>query len=98
MDKFILNEKNYKKLLKIEKEKEKERKEQIYKRRSFKKEGFQYKTKELQNKYSFINDAFHFREKGDNLLNKWILKQNDPLIIFLSEFIPGTKISKENSD
>jgi hypothetical protein len=95
MDKFILNEKNYKKLLKIEKEKEKERKEQIYKRRSFKKEGFQYKTKELQNKYSFINDAFHFREKGDNLLNKWILKQNDPLIIFLSEFIPGTKISKD---
>ena len=48
----------------------------------------------MKKKYSFINDSFHFTEKGDNLLNKWILKQNDPLIIFLSEFIPGTKISK----
>ena len=94
MDKFILNEKNYKKFLKIEKEKEKERKDKIYKGRSFKKEDFHYKNEELQNKYSFINESFHFTEKGDNLLNKWILKQNDPIIIFLSEFIPGTKISK----
>ena len=94
MDKFILNEKNYKKLLKIEKEKEKERKDKIYKGRSFKKEEFQYKNEELHKKYSFINESFHFTEKGDNLLNKWILKQNDPIIIFLSEFIPGTKISK----
>jgi hypothetical protein len=29
------------------------------------------------------------------LLNNWIIQQKDPIIIFLSEFIPGTKISKE---
>ena len=95
MDKFILNEKNYKKYLKLEKEKT-EKREQIYK--PFIKnevDQFQFSNKDIKNKFHYENDFFYIKEKGDNLLNKWILNQKDPIIIFLSEFIPETKVSKE---
>jgi hypothetical protein len=108
MDKFILDERNFKKL-KIEmKEKdmrereireireirERERKK-IYKPKSLKKDNILFKEKHKVNSYTFQNDFFHLREKGDKILNQWIIKQKDPIIIFLSDFIPGTKISKE---
>lgn len=103
MDKFILDERNFKKL-KIEmKEKDmterervmREKREKIYKPKSLKKDNILFKEKHKVNSYTFQNDFFHLREKGDKILNQWIIKQKDPIIIFLSEFIPGTKISKE---
>jgi hypothetical protein len=95
MDKFKLNEKNYKKYLKLEKEKH-EKVEQIYKPKSIDKlDHFQFSNKDIKNKFHYENDFFYIKEKGDNLLNNWITQQKDPIIIFLSEFIPGTKISKE---
>jgi len=103
MDKFILDERNFKKL-KIEmKEKDmterervmREKRDKIYKPKSLKKDNIIFKDSENVNKYTFQNDFFHLREKGDKLLNQWIIKQKDPIIIFLSDFIPGTKISKE---
>lgn len=95
MDKFKLNEKNYKKYLKLEKEKH-EKVEQIYKPKSIDKlDNFQFSNKDIKNKFHYENDFFYIKEKGDNLLNNWITQQKDPIIIFLSEFIPGTKISKE---
>lgn len=95
MDKFILNEKNYKKFLKLDKEKT-EKREQIYKP-IIKKEldRFQFSNKDIKNKFHYENDFFYIKERGDNLLNKWILDKKDPIIIFLSEFIPGTKVLKE---
>jgi hypothetical protein len=94
MDKFILPEKIFKKI-KIEKEEKKERKDQIYKlKTSLKHEPFHFREEHYK-KYTFQNDFFHFREKGDKLLNNWIIKQKDPIMVFLSDFIPGTKISKE---
>jgi hypothetical protein len=98
MDKFILPENNYKINLKMEKEerkvKERERKDKIYNPKVDQK-SFEFKEKHLKNMYTFQNDFFHLREKGDQLLNNWIIKQKDPIIVFLSDFIPGTKISKE---
>ena len=95
MDKFNLNEKNYKKDLKLEKDKYEQR-EQIYKP-VIKNEldRFHFSNKDIKNKFHYENDFFYIKEKGDNLLNNWITQQKDPIIIFLSEFIPGTKISKE---
>ena len=95
MDKFILDERNYKKLKIDIGEKERKRKEKIYKPKSLKKDNILFKESDKVNRYTFQTDFFHFREKGDKVLNQWIIKQKDPIIIFLSEFIPGTKISKE---
>ncbi len=95
MDKFILNEKNYNKILKLEKDK-REPQEQIYKQVIPKViDRFYFSNKDINKKYNFQNDLFDIKERGDNLLNNWIIRQKDPIIIFLSEFIPGTKISKE---
>jgi hypothetical protein len=95
MDKFILNEKNYKKYLKLEKEKHEQR-EQIYKPKGIiDQDRFYFSSKDIKNKYHYETDSFDINEKGDNLLNNWIITQKDPIIIFLSEFITGTKISKE---
>lgn len=94
MDKFILDEKNYNKKLKLKMEKE-ERKDLVYLPKQYKKDKLQFTNKELTLKGKYQNDFFHFREKGDNLLNNWIIKQKDPIIVFLSEFISGTKISKD---
>jgi acid phosphatase class B len=95
-DKFILNEKNYKKMLKYEKEKE-ERKDKLYIPKPYTQDKIQYDDKQHDN-YNFIDtkskDMYYIREKGDNLLNNWIIKQKEPIIIFLSDFIPGTKVSK----
>jgi hypothetical protein len=109
MDKFILDERNYKKFeidmkerdVKERDMREKEvrgmkdikKKEKIY--NSLKNDKILFKEKNKVNSYTFQNDFFHLREKGDKLLNQWIIKQKDPIIIFLSEFIDGTKISKE---
>ena len=94
MDKFIFKEQNYKKNLKLEKEKQ-EQHDKIYKPKRIEMERFQYSDKDIKNKLHYENDLFYIRDKGDNLLNKWIINQKDPIIIFLSEFIPETKISKE---
>jgi len=95
MDKFILNEKNYKQILKLEKEKH-ERREQIYRPlKKIENDPFYFSNKDMNKKHHYEKDSFQIREKGDNLLNNWIVKQKDPIIIFLSEFIPETKISKE---
>jgi len=95
MDKFILDEKNYKKKIKLEKEKT-ERTDKIYvPKKKLEKETFLLMNKDMKKKYHFENDFFHIKENGDHLLNTWIKKQTEPIIIFLSEFIPGTKIPKE---
>ena len=109
MDKFILDEKNYKierdreikdmkemkEMKEIKDMKEMKRKDKIYKPKPLKKDTILFKELHKVNEYTFQNDFFHFRERGDKVLNNWIIKQKDPIIIFLSEFIPGTKISKE---
>lgn len=106
MDKFILDERNFKKLKiemkekdmrerKLREIKERDKREKIYKPKSLKKDNIIFKEMHKVNSYTFQNDFFHLREKGDKILNQWIIKQKDPIIIFLSDFIPGTKISKE---
>jgi len=40
-------------------------------------------------------DKFMIEEKGDIVINKWLKNKTDPIVVFLSEFIPNTKISKE---
>jgi hypothetical protein len=95
MDKFILREKDYKQLKKLKLEKE-ERKDREYATKDkYEKEVIQYNTRDMKIKHRFQSDFFHIRENGDIQLNKWIIQQKDPIIIFLSEFIQGTKISKE---
>jgi len=94
MDKFIFKEQNYKKILKLEKEK-REQSDKIYKPKLIENDRFHFSDKDIKNKFHYENDLFYIRDKGDNLLNKWIVNQKDPIIIFLSEFIPETKISKE---
>ena len=94
MDKFILDEKIYKKKNRLKLEKE-ERKDLNYIPKQYKKDNLHFIEKELKKKEKYQPDLFNFRENGDNLLNNWIIKQKDPIIIFLSEFIPGTKISKD---
>ena len=109
MDKFILTERVYKKnplLLKEErkiydmeynnkiKEKIKEKEKEKYKEKYNNKDKLILLDKELKQK-KYTNDFFHFKEKGDILLNNWIINQKEPIIIFLSEFIPGTKISSQ---
>ena len=97
MDKFILREKDYKQLkkLKLEKEERKDREYADKDKDKYEKEAIQYNTRDMKIKHRFQSDFFHIRENGDIQLNKWIIQQKDPIIIFLSEFIPGTKISKE---
>ena len=51
------------------------------------------KQDKKQDKYEL--NKFIIHENGDIALNKWIKKQKDPVVVFLSEFIPNTKISKE---
>lgn len=95
MDKFILDEKNYKKKIKLENEK-RERTDKIYLTKQDKvKESLVFLNKDMKKKYHYENDFFHIKENGDHLLNTWIRTQKEPIIIFLSEFIPGTKIPKE---
>jgi hypothetical protein len=95
MDKFILREKDYKQLknLKLEKEERKDKEYAI--KDKYEKEAIQYNTRDMKIKHRFQSDFFHIRENGDIQLNKWIIQQKDPIIIFLSEFIQGTKISKD---
>jgi len=98
MDNFILAEKDYKKnIIKNLKLDTQERNEKTYKKdKKYEKEMVVYKEKIAQHKHKrFQNDLFHIRENGDIQLNKWIITQKDPIIIFLSEFIQGTKVSKE---
>ena len=99
MDKFILNKKDqsYKKKMKLEKE-ERKREDRDHKPQiQIQKDIVVYKNLDMkkESKSKDVNDFFHIREKGDNLLNQWIVKQKEPIIIFLSEFVPGTKVSKE---
>jgi hypothetical protein len=97
MDNFILAEKDYKKnIIKNLKLETQERNEKIYKKdKKYEKEMVVYKEKIADTQKRFQNDLFHIRENGDIQLNKWIITQKDPIIIFLSEFIQGTKVSKE---
>ena len=98
MDKFILNEKNYKKKNKLDKDNI-EKNENLYNSNKIKlklnlKEELVFVNKEIKRKI-FHNDIYNIKEKGDILLNNWIKTQKDPLIIFISEIIPETKISNE---
>jgi len=95
MDNFILAEKDYKKNIKNLKLETHDRHEKTYKKdKKYEKEMVVYNEK-IVGKQHFQNDLFHIRENGDIKLNKWIITQKDPIIIFLSEFIQGTKVSKE---
>jgi hypothetical protein len=95
MDKFILDGKIYKRKIKLEKEKT-ERNDKTYIRKEEKvKDSIVFLNKDLKKKYHYENDFFHIKEKGDHLLNTWIKTQKEPIIVFLSEFIPETKIPKE---
>jgi len=95
MDKFILDEKNYKKKIKLENEKRETTDKTYLTKQNKIKESLVFLNKDMKKKYHFENDFFHIKENGDHLLNTWIRTQNEPIIIFLSEFIPGTKIPKE---
>ena len=97
MDNFILAENDYKKnIIKNLKLETQERNEKTYKKdKKYEKEMVVYKEKIADTHKRFQNDLFHIRENGDIKLNKWIITQKDPIIIFLSEFIQGTKVSKE---
>jgi hypothetical protein len=99
-----IDEKDYKKKIKLEKEERKiDEKEHNPKLEKLKQtdmidmiDMIVYKNQDIKKETRNINnDFFHIKEKGDNLLNNWIIKQKEPIIIFLSEFIPGTKVSKE---
>lgn len=96
MDKFILHEKNYKrKLIKINTdniEKKEIEPKSLYK--PLQKEDYILINKELK-KHLYEKDLFNIKENGDILLNNWIKNQKDPLVIFISEMIPGTTISKD---
>lgn len=95
MDNFILAEKNYKNIKNLKLETQ-ERNEAIYKKKKkYEKEMVVYEEKMVPHLHKFQNDLFDIRENGDIKLNKWIITQKDPIIIFLSEFIQGTKVSKE---
>jgi len=83
--------------MKLEKE-ERKREDKDHKPKQIQKQKdiIIYKNQDMKKESIILNnDFFHIREKGDNLLNNWIIKQNEPIIIFLSEFISGTKVSKE---
>uniref|UniRef100_A0A6C0ESW9 Uncharacterized protein n=1 Tax=viral metagenome TaxID=1070528 RepID=A0A6C0ESW9_9ZZZZ len=96
MDKFYLDEKKYHTHIKYDNDKIKpndEIKRQIkgikeYDNFEFKNDS--YKFKGLKgDKY---NDKYKIKEKGDNKLNNWIMKQTEPLIVFISDIIPDTKV------
>ena len=98
MDKFILNKKDqsYKKKMKLEKEERKREDKEHNPQKKIQKDIIVYKNQDIKKDSKLKdNDFFHIKEKGDNLLNNWIVQQKEPIIIFLSEFIPGTKVSKE---
>ena len=98
MDKFILNKKDqsYKKKIKLEKEERKREDKDHIPQIQIQKDSIIYKNQDMKKEIiKTNNDFFHIREKGDNLLNQWIVQQKEPIIIFLSEFIPGTKVSRE---
>jgi hypothetical protein len=95
MDKFILKDKSYKDR-KNEKQIEKDIKfkDLEYLEKPLKREDYLFKDK-IAPQQIFDKEKFLIKENGDNLLNNWLKTQKDPLVVFLSEFIPNTKISKE---
>lgn len=95
MDKFILREKDYKQLKNLKLEKEERKDKEYAEKDKYEKEVIQYNTRDMKINNRFQSDFFHIRENGDIQLNKWIIQQKDPIIIFLSDFIQGTKISKD---
>ena len=52
------------------------------------------RNEEYIHKKMDLEDKILFKE-SDEKLNKWIIKQNDPLILFISELYPGIKINNE---
>jgi hypothetical protein len=95
----------------MHKEKDKEMKRDIkreikHNEKEIKYKELEYLAKPLKREHYLFNDKiapqkifdkelFLIKENGDNLLNNWLKTQKDPLVVFLSEFIPNTKISKE---
>jgi hypothetical protein len=107
MDKFILKERNYKKIDKKETDQYKFKEldyvaKDVREKDVREKDVRDVKEKDVRNvKEKVVKDPkykkeiFLIKENGDNLLNNWIKTQKDPIVVFLSEFIPNTKISKE---
>ncbi len=98
MDKFYLNEKKYDKYIKYDNDTIKPKKDENlkgikgkeYDNYEFKNDSDSYKFKDLKgDKY---NDKYKIKEKGDNKLNEWIMKQTEPLIVFISDIIPETRV------
>lgn len=77
-----------------QKQKDIKYKEIEYIPKPLKKEPYLFKDK-LAPQQMFDKEMFLIKENGDNLLNNWLKTQKDPIVVFLSEFIPNTKISKE---
>jgi len=55
-------------------------------------EKYKIKEKGDLNINEFTYEKYKIKEKGDIKLNEWIKKQKDPLIVFISDIIPETKI------
>jgi hypothetical protein len=78
----------------IQREKDIKYKELEYLAKPLKRENLLFKDK-IAPQRMVDKEIFVIKENGDNLLNNWLKTQKDPLVVFLSEFIPNTKISKE---
>jgi hypothetical protein len=97
MDKFYLNETNYKsKKYKYDvKDTIKPNKDNVLKFQtqpindSIVKYGNKDYTQQIQSQQK---DTYTIKEKGDKFLNDWIMKQSEPLIVFISDIIPETKV------
>ena len=95
MDKFYLNETNDKRKYKYDYDiippKKNENLKQLQLPKTIDSLIYTNKFNDL-NKLNYTNDKYKIKEKGDKKLNEWIMKQTEPLIVFISDIIPETKV------
>ena len=94
MDKFYLNEKKYDKHIKYDNDTIKPKKDENLKRQIKEYDNYEYKNDSESYKFKRdkSKDKYIIKEKGDKKLNEWIMKQTEPLIVFISDIIPETKV------
>ena len=93
MDNFLLKEHNYKKKQKYEKDIIKPKEDAI--RSNSNKNSNDiiiFNNKGYNKVYTYKNENYKIKEKGDKKLNEWIMKQTEPLIVFISDIIPDTNV------
>lgn len=94
MDKFYLDEKKYDKHIKYDNDTIKPKKDENLKRQIKEYDNYEYKNdyESYKFKRDKSKDKYIIKEKGDKKLNEWIMKQTEPLIVFISDIIPETKV------